>query len=493
MPEGECGALKGSAFRVASLFEAQERNVSFVRNSWWSVALLAFLVGGCASRHALDSTSTASVPEDVTQTETANNTDVQDPAPAPATLPDGSVTFETAVQRAVSWHPSVTEASSRLRQQEAAVRQAEAGYLPTIGWGIDSSYKSDPQGGYQPLLNLTGSQMIYDFGKVSGEVDVAEAGVEQGRTRILSAIDTLARDTGRAVIEVKRAEALRSIAKDQLDDTTDILELVRARTKSGANTRSDQLQAESRVDAAKSTLLEVQDQFSRSQAILGSFLGMEDAVDVDGAFPSWLNEACSKRKPDWAKIPAIMEARAEQAAAKAQLGLSRAKALPTLSLDGRIGSDITALGDEEPEYRIGLNVSGDLYNGNESAARREAANYALSASKAKVKSARVEVSRNLLEASRQASSLRKLEVSIGKRIEKMRETRELYETQYIELGTRTLLDLLNAAQELHAARLRRRNIQYDIHTLSLDCLFSLGNIRQAFSLNGRISQLTASP
>lgn len=467
--------------------------VAFWLRKWWGATLVVMLLGGCAGKPAPDPLSTASVPLDTTRPAGSTEAIGSDTAPASAALLNGPVTFEAAVQRAVSWHPAIAETMSRLRQQEASVREAEAAYLPTLGWGIDSAYDNEPGGGYRPLVNLTGSQMIYDFGKVSGEVDVAQAGVEERRTRVLAAIDSLARETAYAAIEIKRAESLRSVAEDQLADTQDILELVAARTEKGANTRSDLLQAESRVDAAEATLLETEAQLRRSKAILAALLGAEGDVDLAGAIPSWLDKTCLQSEPEWSSMPAIMQARAEQEAAEAQLGLSRAEALPTLSLDGQVGTDITALGSEEPEYSIGLNISGNLYNGNASAARKDAAIHALAASKANIARTRVEIRRSLLEASSQVDSLKKLAISLGERIDTMSQTRKLYETQYIDLGTRTLLDLLNSAQELHAVRLDLRNVRHDIHTLSVDCLFNLGTIRDAFSLNTQVAQRTVIP
>jgi adhesin transport system outer membrane protein len=116
------------------------------------------------------------------------------------------------------------------------------------------------------------------------------------------------------------------------------------------------------------------------------------------------------------------------------------------------------------------------------------ATQALGASQAAEARARVDILRNLTEASSQISSKESLYRSLSVRQTTMRQTRDLYQTQYIELGTRSLLDLLNADQELHAARFDISNIKYDLHRLNIDCTFSAGQIRKAFALEGQTVQ-----
>jgi adhesin transport system outer membrane protein len=136
------------------------------------------------------------------------------------------------------------------------------------------------------------------------------------------------------------------------------------------------------------------------------------------------------------------------------------------------------------EFNVGLYISGDLYQGGAATARRNAAGYALRASEAARDRARLDVQHSLREASVQTGSMGRLLGSLSARDKMMQETRDLYQKQYIELGTRTLLDLLNAEQELHQARFNRVNTLHDIRRLDADCLYSSGMLRSSFALNG---------
>jgi adhesin transport system outer membrane protein len=65
----------------------------------------------------------------------------------------------------------------------------------------------------------------------------------------------------------------------------------------------------------------------------------------------------------------------------------------------------------------------------------------------------------------------------------MRETRDLYQKQFLDLGTRTLLDVLNADQELHAARFDEINTRFDLYKLNVECAYAAGRLRDAFGLS----------
>ncbi len=87
-----------------------------------------------------------------------------------------------------------------------------------------------------------------------------------------------------------------------------------------------------------------------------------------------------------------------------------------------------------------------------------------------------------MESRSQIGTLSRLMSSLELRADMMVKTRDLYREQYVELGTRTLLDLLNAEQELHEARFQSANTVHDIRRLNLNCLYSSGKMRQSFGL-----------
>ena len=90
----------------------------------------------------------------------------------------------------------------------------------------------------------------------------------------------------------------------------------------------------------------------------------------------------------------------------------------------------------------------------------------------------------MAEAQQQIAGLTELLGTLSERQENMIETGKLYRLQYLDMGTRTLVDLLNAEQELQQARFDGVNTTHDLRRLEIDCLYYSGRARDDFKLTG---------
>ncbi|MFC0202821.1 TolC family protein [Novosphingobium soli] len=372
-----------------------------------------------------------------------------------------ALTLEQAVQEAVAWHPSVTEAVGRLKARGEDVRVAQAGYLPQVNAGLGSGYDSVSRSRWRPRANLSASQMLYDFGKVSSSVAIAEAGTRIGRAQLLLAVDSLVRDTAYALIEIQRGAALREVALQQLESVRSISELVDHRFRRGAATRSDALQAQARVQSAEAAIQQIAAEQQRWGSNLAYLVGRDALPPVSAEVPDWFLRSCESGEPDWTQVPAIMQVHASREQAEAELDRSRAEGLPTLSVGAGASTDVNDPLSDRADYNFGISISSALYSGGAYRARTRGAAFALGAADAAEASVRNEVSRLLAEAQRQVDSFRDVLATLVAREESMRETGTLYRLQYLEMGTRTLVDLLNAQQELHQVRFDLVNTRHD--------------------------------
>lgn len=402
---------------------------------------------------------------------------------------ENSLDIEDAVHMALSWHPSIAVAASRIREQDEEIRIARAGYYPQIKSGIDAGYRHDGRGAWRPQINVTASQMLYDFGKVSSSVEAETAASRAARAQLLLSIDELARETANAAIEVQRSQLMKSIAEDQVAGIKAIARLASERTEKDVSTQSDQLQAEARVQAAESELLQINAQHQLWSARLSNLIGQTPGR-VSPSPPEWLVKTCEITEPKWTRVPALMKSEAQQSEALARLEQSAAELMPTLLLEGSAGYDLhdNSGSDHErgwdgPEFMVGLRVSMDLYEGGRNQARRRAASHALSTAEATARQTRLEITTNLAEAQAQVSSLLDLLASLHVRDSMMQQTRDIYNQQYVQLGTRTLLDLLNAEQELHQARFAHANTIHDLRRLNVECMFNAGTTRSLLKID----------
>lgn len=418
---------------------------------------------------------------------TANpaRTSAQDIAPL-APRNDATLTLETAVRDAVAWHPSVDQAVAELQASGQQIREAKAGYYPEISGGVGPSLTVIGGARWRPRGTLSGSQMLYDFGKVGSAVEAAKAGERVSRADLLLAVDGLVRNTAIAVIEVQRYHALLGIARQQLSELQAINELVTLRVERGATTRSDSTQAEARIESAQATVLEITGELQRWQSNLRHLTGREGGVDVASEVPSWLDRACQLQTQDVDQLPAVMQSLARRDEAEANYRGARAARLPTVSLGADVDTDMRDPFSERDDISVGITISNSLYQGGARKAREQASFHALQSAEAAVASARIEARRALDENREQIGSLSERIEVLGRRHVDMRETRKLYGLQYFQLGTRTLLDLLNAQQELHQTLFDNVNAQHDLRRISLDCVYYSGELRNAFALTGTV-------
>lgn len=398
------------------------------------------------------------------------------------------VTLESAVRDAVGWHPSVDQAVAALSASGQEIEEAKAGYYPQISGGIGPSLSITGGGSWRPRATLSGSQMLYDFGKVSSSVDAARAGEKVSRAELLQAVDGLARNTSFAVIEVQRGQALLAVAQEQLESLDEINKLVQLRVQRGASTRSDGSQADARIHSAEATILQIKAELQRWQSNLRYLTGREGPIDVTADVPAWLNRACLVIDPIWDEVPAVMQSLGQRDAAEAAYRGARAARLPTISLGADADADMRDPFAQRNDVSVGITISSSLYQGGARKAREQASFHALQSADAALATARLETTRTLAESREQISSLRERIDTLGQRRANMEETGMLYRLQYFDLGTRTLLDLLNGQQELHQTRFEEVNAEHDMRRLNTGCLYSSGSLRDAYNLTGMVVQ-----
>ncbi|MBH3364918.1 TolC family outer membrane protein [Pseudomonas fulva] len=397
-----------------------------------------------------------------------------------------------AVLQAAQWHPSIAEAIGNLYKQGEGINVARAGYYPQISGGLRTGYDTGYGGDRSSqAINLSLKQMLYDFGKVDHAVSAAQAAAARAQANILLVVDDLARDTAYAWIETRRYEQLIGIARDQIRGVGDIANMARQRSDMGASTRSDVVQAESRVQSARAVLEEYSAQYERWRSTLAALLGRATPVSLDERTPRELAQACKRPSQGDERLPAVLMALAQRAQGQAELAQAKAEAYPTVSLqpqvnhylDNDYNRDNSRL--DRTQAGIYLNVEVPIYQGGSISARSRAAGYALTAADSAEDAARLQARRGLAEATAQTAGLGRRLNSLEARQDSIQEARMLYGRQYLDLGTRPLLDLLNAEQEIYQSRFELAGTRSDLLRLDVDCLYNTGALRAAFGLEGR--------
>ncbi len=143
---------------------------------------------------------------------------------------------------------------------------------------------------------------------------------------------------------------------------------------------------------------------------------------------------------------------------------------------------------DRTQYSAWVKVQMPLYQGGGLTSRRNAAGHAVEAAQSTIQRTRLDVRQKLLEARSQVMSLQSTLQIQGRQEALSARTRELYQQQYLDLGSRPLLDVLNAEQEVYQARFTQLQTVGQLHQLQLNCLYNTGQLRHAFDLDNRTIQ-----
>jgi adhesin transport system outer membrane protein len=214
--------------------------------------------------------------------------------------------MRAAVQAAVAWHPAVRTAQGQLLGADEGVASARAGYYPQVKGGLGAQVNNRDVYPYTSRrvydASVSVSQMLYDFGKVDSAVKQAEASIEVAQAQVYLSTDDVAREAAQAWVELRRQQSMAAIAQDQLKGVGALAELARERQAKGASTRSDFMQAQSRMDGARGQVINYEAQARRWQARLMALTGLQTPPTVGeanaekGGVPDALPQACAPRR-----------------------------------------------------------------------------------------------------------------------------------------------------------------------------------------------------
>ena len=413
---------------------------------------------------------------------------------APGTA--GAMTLEEAVQLAIDTNPEVEAASGNRRAISQELRQARSFYLPQLSVTAeagparfnDTSTRAGPgddsDTGIREVYQATLSQRLFDGFETDSQVAREKARLRSAAYSVYDTSEFLALDVINQYLEVQRQRELLEIARDNIAVHQEILELVEDRLDRGAGSTADVAQTQARLFQARSTQTQreqdLQDAIARFRRLVGQPPGeLQDVDTPSDALPA--NERASVEVAV-KNNPQIRARQADVEAAEAGIGTAASDLYPDINLEARsIYRDETdGTLTYEREHRVMLQFEWQLFSGGRNvAARNEAVERASEA-----RSDRMNIMRQVREElQRSWNALRGERRRFNEQQQVVRanlETRDAYRDQF-QVGQRSLLDVLDAENELFVARgqlvtarINRLFAQYRIVALTGNLMPTLG-------------------
>ena len=413
-----------------------------------------------------------------------------------APMPKGALTLDDAILLTVSRHPTITSQIATVAQARGGIEVAKAGYYPQITVGTGSgtiSSSSTEDYGTQNTVQTQISQMLYDFGKVASNVDQAEATVRREQANLLLQLSTIEQKAAETFINVHRYQEQVEIAAQEVDATQQIYQMAKLRAQAGVSTRSDPIQAETRLQSAQATMIQVKALSDEMLEHLRTLVG--GAVNNGVALPFSDDQVTGVKLQgalDTSLMPNVLVAQAQELIARGQLDNAKAQMWPTFALNysatkNITGRNMSTYAERGTNHSLTVGIQWTAYQGGALAGQVRAAQYAFEAARLNVASARLTGSDAARGYREQALGARNRLDKLGERKASIAETRDLYREQY-KLGTRSILDLLNAEQEYYQAALDEETAKHDYWVALVDYIGALGTGNTFYGVASRSIQ-----
>ena len=361
------------------------------------------------------------------------------------------ITLEQVLRIAAETHPSIAQRLSEQGASDYSVAGARWQRWP----GVSMSSSRGPLG--STLTELQLEQPLWTGGRITANINAAEARAEAARHSVLEVRKTIIERAINAYAEAMRLQSRITIANSAIEDFEALTAMIDRRVDNGISPKADAVNVRARLQQANSERLQLQLQrrntrtelelligqrFSEltvPQALLPSAISLEDAVHI-----------ALENAPELARL------NAEERVAEETIAATRSSLSPTLSLRyQRIFGGSTLYATDQlflgVTYQPGSGLS-SLSAISEAEARRTGTTYAREAT-------RLELMNRVRNLWQQADSSRRELRVLG---DLVASTQEVYASclRQFPVGRRTWLEVLLARRDATQAQYALSDTQW---------------------------------
>lgn len=410
--------------------------------------------------------------------------------PAPAAAP--TTTLRDAMVEAYNTNPDLAAERSNLRASDENVPIARAAGLPGIAstGSVSQSVYDSGSNGVSPTrtgsLGLDLTVPVYSGGSVRNSVRAAETRIEAGRANLRGAESDLFTQVVTVYVDVLRDEAIVRLNQQNVHALDVNLQATRDRFEVGDLTRTDVAQSEARLALAQSQLRTAEARLIGSRENYIRVIGSPPGVLAQPpALPNLPTDVNAAVETALAGNPGLLAAQKASEASEIDVDVARAGRLPRLSVGvggsyynylGSLSSQaatLTGLRQGGFSTTAGVQLSLPLFQGGRPAAQIRQAQARRGAAmedvtfaergviaQARSSYATYTASLEVIDSSRKAVDANKLSLE-GVRAEN-------------SVGTRTILDILNAEQELLNSQVQYVTAERDAYVAGFTLLAVMG-------------------
>jgi outer membrane protein, adhesin transport system len=375
-------------------------------------------------------------------------------------------TIVDAINQAAATHPGVGEVAANRRATEAEMRQTQGTLLPQVRLeGRVGRHRFDqqdvvpPPKGNNTWLNthersIVVRQLLFDGFTTINEIWRRAARVDAAAYRVRERTELVALDAAEAYIDVVRYTHLVSLANENIAAHRRILSNVEARFEGGRAGEGDLEQVRERVEAAIAVRAQFLQQLDEARAVYRRTVGIEPHnLRIPGRLRGLPASKDASLAITLRHNPTIQAGEADKNAARHGFNATAGSFMPNVAFEGRAskGTNLGSVFGDQKDASALVVATWDIFNGGQHSWRR--AEFAERYQEQTMRHARLQ--REAFELIDKAWAARTITseriAALIRQIAADRRVIDAYTKEY-ELGQRSLIDLLNAYNQLFNAR-----------------------------------------
>lgn len=403
-----------------------------------------------------------------------------------------------AIEEALRTNPEIGEAAANKRAIDFEYQQAKQIGNPHVivegrvgpSW-IDSRtsrlFDNDDEILFARQASVIMQKNLYSFGRNKAEQDRQASRVDSASHRVYERSEFLGLDVSQAYFDILRLRKVLTYADMNVAFHEQMADDLARGVTSGIVRETDSLQARERLATSKISRSEVEENHELAMAkfsqLVGYDIGDAGTPPEFAAFvPKTLENALSTARSN---NPTIKIAYADLDVARANYRAAKAETKPELGfeLSGRTGEHTDSFRDYNNDIRAQLVLKYEFRGGIKNSAVQEHLNW-VDEQRQKV----MTIERNVDNLVRNAWITRtKMQMRVRdleQRVATGTKLRDDYQRERV-LGNRSLLDILNAQEDLFQAQSALVTAQFADHYARYRLLASTGQLLEAFGLEPR--------
>ena len=378
-------------------------------------------------------------------------------------------TIEETMIKAYMTNPTLAAERAQLRVTDENLPQALALRRPTVtGQGdVGEEYVDTNKQGSGSLtprdLSVGVTQPLWTGGRADAAISQAEYLVRAERANLLNTEETVLLQAATAHLDVVRDQTLLDLANNNVKVLEKSRDEAKAQLAAGVATKTDLAQAEARLAQGIADQRRNEANLINSRAnylqVVGDMPGTLQPPPAVANLPSSEDAAL---KQATVNNPQVITAQANEQAARAGIDVADAQLMPTLGVSGQLAhQDDQQLGGLRTDSaQVLLTLTVPFYQGGGEYSKIRAAKESYGASQNQIEAALRVATLNATQAWQNLEAARANILSFQSQIE----ANTIAYSGVVEeqrVGTRTLLDVLNAQQELFTSQSNLATAQHD--------------------------------